>query len=330
MTTATIKDGTITIRAMEFPDIPGVVDVLSRAFYNDEFYSILNPYRGERPLAWRYWCEQRLRRRFVQKDSWGFIALIRDAGGEEKIAGYTIWTYGAECTGGTALDVDGKPKADVADPPVAHNNTSVWFSLERFRCQMEGLYNEHPLSPYHIQCADKVPLASLLPRWLQPAKAGTGAGSSPAAANAEFIKAAPAPPFAPLPVHWHCSGLGVSPDQQGKGIGKALMRYALEKLVKPHNVPATLIASPDGFPVYKSIGFKTVGWLSPPGLFKGGMAMIWDEGLSKKCVRPANGADVWGREVDVVYIDEKNKDKLEMEVPETKEELVELMVEAAV
>jgi len=320
---------------MQFTDIPSVVDISTRAWYNDEFYSMLNPHRESAPLAYRYWHLTRLRRRFVQKNTWGFVAILKteNNNSKEAIVGSTIWSYAAECAGGTALDSDGQPKPDVSEPPVQGNNAGLWFTLERARCQLEGWYNEHPLSPYHIQCTDKAPLSSLLPTWLQPTKKegnGIGIGSSSAAANAEFLKSAPAPPLAPLPIHFHCNGLAVSPDYQGRGIGKALMLHALEQLVKPHGGPATLIASPQGYHLYKSIGFKTVGWLSPPGMFKGGMVMIWDEGCLKKWVKPANGAVVWGREVDAVFIDGGEEDRVEMEVPKTEEDVAEMMVEVAV
>lgn len=325
--------GTVTIRPMQFTDIPAVADISSRAFYNDEFYSMLTPYRESCPLAYRYWCLTRLRRRFVQRNTWGFVAVLTADNGKEVIVGNTLWSYAAECAGGTALDSNGQPKPDVSDPPVQGNNGGLWFVLERARCHLEGWYNEHPLSPYHNQCTDKTPLSTLLPTWLQPAKKegnGIGIGSSSTAANAEFLKSGPAPPFAPLPIHFHCNGLAVSPDYQGKGIGKALMLHALATLVEPHRVPATLIASPTGYHLYKAIGFKTVGWLSPPGMFKGGMAMIWDEAGGRKWVKPANGAVVWEREVDAVFIDGGEEERVEMEVPETKEDVAEIMVEVAV
>ena len=269
----------------------------------------------------------------MQKNTWGFVALVLADGGDEEIVGYTIWSYAAECAGGTAVYADGTPKRDVAVPEVKGNNAGLWFAVERLRSAIEEWYNEHPLSPYHIQCGEKVPLTSLLPEWLRPAaKSGEGErmGSSSVEANARFVKAAPAPPLAPLPVHFHCSGLGVSPDCQNRGVGRALMLHALETLVEPHDVPATLIASPEGFPLYKSTGFKIVGWLSPPGLFRGGMAMIWDGPGGRKWIKPADGAIVWEREVDVVHVDGKEVDEIVMEVPTTKDEVVELMVDVVV
>ena len=118
-------------------------------------------------------------------------------------------------------------------------------------------------------------------------------------------------PFAPLPPHFHLFHLAVSPDHQRRGIGRALLQHSLDTLVAPHHVPAVLIASPAGYPVYKAVGFRTVGWLSPPGLgFEGGAAMVWDK--SGKWIRDVTEEDerraegkvtVAGRVVDAVYLD---------------------------
>lgn len=82
----------------------------------------------------------------------------------------------------------------------------------------------------------------------------------------------------------------------------------------PHHVPAVLIASPAGYPVYKAVGFRTVGWLSPPGLgFEGGAAMVWNRS-GEKWIRDVTEEDerraggkvkVAGRVVDAVYLDKQ-------------------------
>lgn len=360
------------IRPMRFSDIPGMASVASEAFYGDEFmHRTLNPYAEDNPLGWRYWVSTRLRARFVAKDSWGFVCCSKStspSGHEtEEVLGLALWTYRVGGPGGSAVDLQGKPKQDVADPPVQHSNTSFWFAVERFRSKLEGLYNEHPLSPYHFATNDRTPVSSLWPislLWkseptklvsleLQPAPSSLKSRSAPDSVSALMAEAAanvdddaqpgaPTPhpafttatPFAPLPPHFYLMHLSVSPSAQRQGIGRGLLEYSFENLVAQHHVPAALIASSSGQGLYSSVGFKTVGWMSPPNAgFAGGAAMVWDG--TGKWVRAVTAEDkkraggkvkVWEREVDGVYVWKEDEQGI-MSVPATVEQVESLVVE---
>jgi len=313
---------------MVFDDLPACVDVSASSFIDDELYAMINPHRHKYPLAWRYWCSSRMRRRFVAEDTWGFVCFNTTSIGVEEITGYCMWSYTLEGAGSTLLDLDGNPKPDIASPPVERNHQSFFYTIERLRARLESIYNEHPLSPYSNPAGKRAPLSLLsLKRSFGLAPSPSVLQSLAKSSSSPDTLSTPSPPadstfpvvptdtpFAPLPPHFHLFHLAVSPDHQRRGIGRALLKYSLDTLVAPHQVPAVLIASPSGFPVYKAVGFRTVGWLSPPGLgFEGGAAMVWD-GSGEKWIRDVTEEDerrvggkvkVAGRVVDAVYLDKK-------------------------
>lgn len=69
--------------------------------------------------------------------------------------------------------------------------------------------------------------------------------------------------------HYYLFAIGVDPKDQGRGIGKALMRPVLDRCDR-ERVAAYLEASkPDNVPVYESVGFKAqreirIGGSGPP------------------------------------------------------------------
>jgi GNAT superfamily N-acetyltransferase len=85
----------------------------------------------------------------------------------------------------------------------------------------------------------------------------------------------------------------VMPAWQGRGLAAALMRHALEVLQPP--VPAhVLIATPQGFPLYRRLGFVTVGHVrrlsvSAPSWPAGGNRVV---SLTAQDVVPLTARDV--------------------------------------
>ncbi|KAH9909542.1 acyl-CoA N-acyltransferase [Xylariomycetidae sp. FL2044] len=57
--------------------------------------------------------------------------------------------------------------------------------------------------------------------------------------------------------HWYLELLGTRQDYQGKGIGKQLLQWGLER-IDEDNVEAYLSGSPSGTPMYKKAGFEIV------------------------------------------------------------------------
>jgi len=62
----------------------------------------------------------------------------------------------------------------------------------------------------------------------------------------------------PREAHWYLPQIGVDPNAQGKGIGAALMAYALARCDQEQS-PAYLEASkPQNIPFYKRYGFEVI------------------------------------------------------------------------
>jgi len=62
--------------------------------------------------------------------------------------------------------------------------------------------------------------------------------------------------FEGLPPHLHLMILAVAPSQQGKGIGKAMLRWGLD-IAEEEQMPVVLESSQLARPIYESMGFKT-------------------------------------------------------------------------
>lgn len=74
--------------------------------------------------------------------------------------------------------------------------------------------------------------------------------------------------FHPTEPHWYLLLIGVDPSQQGRGIGSALMKHALETIDRDH-LPAYLESSnPMNISLYEHHGFEVIGEIqvgsSPP------------------------------------------------------------------
>ncbi len=74
--------------------------------------------------------------------------------------------------------------------------------------------------------------------------------------------------YHPTEPHWYLPLIGVDPSQQGKGIGSALMKHALETIDRDH-LPAYLESSnPKNISLYERHGFEVTGEIqvgsSPP------------------------------------------------------------------
>ncbi|TAQ83387.1 hypothetical protein B7494_g8290 [Chlorociboria aeruginascens] len=78
------------------------------------------------------------------------------------------------------------------------------------------------------------------------------------------------------PNRWHANSVVVSPDFQGQGIGKLLMKEVLERAQR-ERVVVGLSASPHGEKLYRKIGFEMLGdFFKRPELDAGGGGiMIW-------------------------------------------------------
>lgn len=65
-------------------------------------------------------------------------------------------------------------------------------------------------------------------------------------------------PYSERNNRWHCSSVIVSPDYQGKGVGRLLMKEVLER-AQNERVPCGLTASAHGEILYRKLGFEYLG-----------------------------------------------------------------------
>jgi len=75
---------------------------------------------------------------------------------------------------------------------------------------------------------------------------------------------------------WQAQILTISPEWQGKGLGRMLMGVVME-LARKDGVPVGLTASPAGEILYRKLGFEMLGPFSqrPVGDTGGGGVMLW-------------------------------------------------------
>lgn len=59
---------------------------------------------------------------------------------------------------------------------------------------------------------------------------------------------------------WYLSLLGVSPKAQGRGVGKKLLQWGIDRS-EEEGVPSSLEATKAGLRLYESMGFERIGWL---------------------------------------------------------------------
>lgn len=65
--------------------------------------------------------------------------------------------------------------------------------------------------------------------------------------------------YHPAEPHWYLPLIGVDPARQGRGVGSALLRHALERVDQDH-LPAYLESSnPRNIPLYERHGFEAIG-----------------------------------------------------------------------
>ena len=95
------------------------------------------------------------------------------------------------------------------------------------------------------------------------------------------------PLFLPVVTYRHLNVVVVDPLAQGKGVGRALIDYGMQKAdASDPSLPCWLEASAAGVPIYKRLGFRQVEWVEidvdgPQGPQKAGMpAMVRPARLS--------------------------------------------------
>jgi ribosomal protein S18 acetylase RimI-like enzyme len=63
----------------------------------------------------------------------------------------------------------------------------------------------------------------------------------------------------PREAHWYLPQIGVDPNAQGKGIGAALMRHALDRCDQERSLAYLEASKPQNIPFYQRHGFEVIG-----------------------------------------------------------------------
>lgn len=65
--------------------------------------------------------------------------------------------------------------------------------------------------------------------------------------------------YHPTETHWHLPLIGVDPALQGRGVGAALMRHALEKCDLEETLAYLESSNPRNISLYERLGFEPLG-----------------------------------------------------------------------
>lgn len=70
--------------------------------------------------------------------------------------------------------------------------------------------------------------------------------------------------YHPTEPHWYLPFIGVDVPRQGRGLGSALLRHALEQVDREHRPAYLETANPRNIPLYERHGFQLVGKIEAP------------------------------------------------------------------
>ncbi|KAF6812403.1 GNAT family protein [Colletotrichum musicola] len=230
------------VRPVTAADVPGVVDVGDAAFIDSELNAWVYPHRRAFPESRRARVLLAIRTAFAKPGVHGVVCVADSDDPADwprgQIIGYASW----------------ERHGPASDPVVAkyrEHNTGVFKAVERTLLGLQSRYVDY----FRLdQTVDREAKAVFEKE------------------SAEYPN-----PFASVPGHWSLVVLGVHPDWQGKGVGKKIMQWGLERAAA-EDVPITLFASPAGHPFYKRLGFDVVGWATTESVkwSEGGAVMILD------------------------------------------------------
>ncbi|KAJ9606493.1 hypothetical protein H2200_009454 [Cladophialophora chaetospira] len=94
-------------------------------------------------------------------------------------------------------------------------------------------------------------------------------------------------PLADVQEYWDIDHLSVDPAHHGKGIGKALVKH-VQELASKDALPIVLVASKQGYPMYKKLGFVDKGAFNM-GAGQVNEAMIWYPPNTQEPLEAAKG-----------------------------------------
>ena len=242
-------------------DLPSLLNISYQANLDDEVNALLWPHRAAYPSAYRNILLQRLRRRLVTPGSYPVVAFADAPAGPDDppastVLGYAVWERHAA---GARFAGSGKPHSATQDEQRARAgaardcavNAGAFCAVERALLAIEGWYDAAVVGdPSACGHEERARLFADIDdgTWLEW-----------------------------LPAHWYLPVLAVLPEFQGRGAGRMLVQWALEK-ARVQGLPCALTSSVAGERLYERAGFRIVGWLKARLVrdMKGGAVMMWD------------------------------------------------------
>ena len=219
-------------------DISRVVDICNACFSEDELFRWLYPHQDKYPNDLRRFQLIRLRTRFVQQGSQGYVAETEP---------------GCACKG-----CNGEAVARIVGFGffIREGNDEV---AQKWRAESWATKFERYLLSW-----DQWYELTFLQRANDPE------------AGATFARAEEHKFYKMLRDYWLLGLLCVDPACQKRGIGQRIIEHGL-KVAAGENKPVALDASAAGRPLYQKLGFKTVqGTVFDDGVMGSGWSMLWE------------------------------------------------------
>jgi GNAT superfamily N-acetyltransferase len=240
------------LRPTSAADIPRCVTLHDAAFVDNELSNFLAPDRAKHPLSWRQRALNIQHNNYYQSNTWSFVCVADnddDFASVGEILGYARWVR--------------RPSREdaAADPWTRH--MSVLEHAESWLHWAELKWEET------LRCNSAVCWAHK-DAFMRSIIASTG--------------------FAPIraATHWYLDSLAVAPEYQRRGVARRLVDWGLQRAsteteervaVGKAPVPVVLIGTAPGLHLYRSLGFKVVGWEDDSFMdvsADGGSNMVWD------------------------------------------------------
>lgn len=241
------------LRPTTATDLPRCVTITDTAFKNNELTNFLAPNRTKYPLSWRQRALNLQRCKYYQPGLWSFVCVadadddFADAG---EILGYARW---ARCTS----------TEDATADPWAPRRLSLLEHAESWLHWAEFKWGQTLRTNPAVSWAQEAAFARsiVVSTGLAPIRAAT---------------------------HWYLDIIAVAPEYQRRGVARRLVNWGLESaktesearaVVGKQPVPVALVATAPGLPLYKSLGFRVVGWGDDSFMgftAEGGSYMVWD------------------------------------------------------
>lgn len=240
------------LRSATAADIPRCATIHEAAFDGNELSNFLAPGRTKHPLSWRQQTLKVQRNKYYQPNTWSFVC-VADTEDDFADVGEIL---------GSARWVRRTSKDDAAAYPWMRQMSVLeraesWLRWAEFK--WEETLRTNPAVSWTRKDA-----------FMRTIVASTG--------------------FAPIraATHWYLDSLAVAPEYQRRGIARSLVDWGLQRAeaetgervaVGKTPVPVALISTAPGLHLYRSLGFKVVGWeddsfLDVPA--EGGSNMVWD------------------------------------------------------